>query len=182
MIEFLVLFLAALSRFVPHLLHGTGLNVTAVGGGLLFFGSRRPRGQALIAMAVLALTDIILTRFVYGYPFRVHDYVFTWLWYGAVCLIGRGLLRSLSVVRVALAVVASSTGFFLLSNFLVWAAGSMYPHTSAGLVTCYTLALPFYGNDLVSTALTSGVLFGLPVVSAHFVRAWQSGTGRQPLC
>ena len=46
MIAYIVLILAALSRLIPHALHGTGLNFTAVGAGLLFFGSRRPRWQA----------------------------------------------------------------------------------------------------------------------------------------
>ena len=45
MIAYIVLVLAALSRLIPHALHGTGMNFTAVGAGLLFFGSRRPRWQ-----------------------------------------------------------------------------------------------------------------------------------------
>lgn len=40
MIAYIILILAALSRLVPHALHGTGMNFTAAGAGLLFFGSR----------------------------------------------------------------------------------------------------------------------------------------------
>ena len=68
MIAYLVLILAALSRLVPHALHGTGMNFTAVGAGLLFFGSRRPRWQAIAAVVLLGATDFYLTRFVYGSP------------------------------------------------------------------------------------------------------------------
>jgi len=93
MTAFLVLLLAALSRLFPHVMHGTGYNFTAVGGGLLFFGSRRPRWQALIAIAVLAVTDIYLTTQVYGYPFHVRGYLVTWAWYGGVCLLGGALLH-----------------------------------------------------------------------------------------
>ncbi len=178
MTAFLVLLLAALSRLLPHALHGIGLNVTAVGGGLLYFGARRPRWQIPFAVAVMALTDVYLTTEVYQYPFHVSGYLMTWVWYGAVCLIGSRVLRPTSVLRVAAAVFASSTGFFLLSNLLVWMAGGLYSHSVTGLETCYIAALPFYGNDLVSTGLTSGVLFGLPVLAQHLVKAWQpSGEG-----
>jgi hypothetical protein len=61
MLAYLVLLLAALSRFVPHVLHGTGLNITAVSGGLLFFGSRAPRWQAGVAVLLMAITDVVLT-------------------------------------------------------------------------------------------------------------------------
>ena len=100
MIAYIVLILAALSRFVPHALHGTGMNFTAVGAGLLFFGSRRSRWQAVAAVAILAATDFYLTRFVYGFPFQVKGYLVTWAWYAAVCLLASGLLRKVTVLRV----------------------------------------------------------------------------------
>ena len=182
MIPYLVLFLAALSRFVPHTLHGVGLNITAVGGGLLFFGSRRPRLQALVAVAVMGLTDVVLTRFVYGYPFHLRAYLVTWVWYGAVCLLASELLRRITVLRVATAVFASATGFFLLSNLVVWLGGGMYPRSGLGLVSCYEAGLPFYGNDAVSTALTAGVLFGLPVAARQLVKMVQRALDQsQPL-
>lgn len=179
MTAFVVLLLAALSRLLPHLMHGTGYNFTAVGGGLLFFGSRRPRWQALIAVAVMALTDIFLTTKVYGYPFHVRGYLVTWAWYGAVCLIGSALLRKVTVLRVIAGVLASATGFYLLVDFWLWAAGSMYPHTIAGLESCYVAALPFYWNDLTSTALVAGVLFGLPVLAASLVDMMRAPVNRQ---
>ena len=178
MTAFLVLLVAALSRLFPHLMHGTGLNFTAVGGGLLFFGSRRPRWQALIAVAVLALTDIYLTTQVYGYPFHLRGYVVTWAWYGAVCLLGSALLRKVTVLRVIAGVLASATGFYLLVDFALWAGGTMYPHTLAGLESCYLAALPFYGNDLASTALVAGVLFGLPVLAARLVDTMRAPVNR----
>ncbi len=166
MIAYIVLILAALSRFVPHALHGTAMNFTAVGAGLLFFGSRRARWQAITAVAILAITDFCLTRFVYGYPFHMREYLVTWAWYGAVCLLASGLLRKVTVARVVAGVLASATSFFLLSNIVVWFGSGMYPHSASGLVACYAAALPFYANDLVSTGLLSAALFGLPVLAA----------------
>jgi hypothetical protein len=177
MLAFAVLLLAALSRLLPHSMHAVGINFTAVGAGLLFFGARRPHWQAAIAAAVMALTDVYLTKYVYGFEFHVSAYLMTWFWYAAVCLMASGLLRKVTVLRVAAGVFASATSFFVLSNFMVWAAGSLYPHSFAGLVACYGLAVPFYANDLISTGLVSGVLFGLPVVAAKMNEMMHSGHG-----
>jgi hypothetical protein len=180
MIAYIVLILAALSRLVPHALHGTGMNFTAVGAGLLFFGSRRPRRQSVAAVAILAATDFYLTRFVYGSPFEAKSYLVTWAWYGAVCLLASGLLRKVTVLRVATGVVASATSFFLLSNFVVWFGSGMYPHNASGLTACYAAALPFYANDLISTGVLSAALFGLPVVAAKLTETLRSHSN-QPL-
>jgi hypothetical protein len=172
MLAFVVLILAALSRFLPHtMFHAVGVNFTAVGAGLLFFGSRSPRWQTVVAAAVMALTDVILTTQVYGYPFHVSSYLVTWAWYAAVVLIGSGLLRKATALRVLAGVVASATSFFLISNFMVWTGGGMYPHTLAGLGECFVAAIPFYRNDLISTALFSAAFFGLPVLAERMVEA-----------
>jgi len=180
MIATIVLLFAALSRLFPHhVMHAVGLNFTAVGAGLLFFGSRSPRWQAVLAAAVMAVTDIYLTMFVYHYPFHVSAYLVTWVWYAAVCLMGSGLLRKVTALHVVAAVFASATSFFLISNFMVW-TGGMYAHNVYGLGMCYFNALPFYANDLISTGLVSGVLFGLPVLAAKLVESMKTAQG-QPL-
>jgi hypothetical protein len=179
MLAILILFLAALSRLVPHQIHSIAFNFTAVGAGLLFFGSRRPRWQAVLAVAVMALMDVYLTTQVYGYPFHVRGYLVTWAWYGGVCLLGSALLRKVTVLRVVAGVLASSTSFFLLSNFMVWAGGGLYPQNAAGLVSCYAAGLPFYGNDLLSTGIFAAAFFGLPVMMAHLSESMHSA--KQPL-
>jgi hypothetical protein len=118
MLAILILIAAALSRLLPHTIHGVAYNFTAVGAGLLFFGSRRPRWQAVLAVAVMGLMDIYLTTHIYGYSFHVSGYLATWAWYGAVCLLGSALLRKVTVLRVVAGVLASATSFFLLSNFM----------------------------------------------------------------
>lgn len=183
MSAYLVLVFAVLSRILPHTFHATGMNFTAVGGSLLFFGARRSRWQALIAMAVLAATDYYLTVYAYGYAFHATEYLVTWAWYGAVCLIGFGLLRQrTTALRIVAAGLASSTSFFLLSNFMVWMASGMYAHSAAGLAACYGAAIPFYANDLVSTAMTVGALFGLPALAANIAATLrESNAMQQPL-
>jgi hypothetical protein len=181
MLAFLILLLAAMSRFIPHVYHGVAYNFTAVGAGLLFFGSRRPRWQAVVAVAVMALVDVILTTKVYGYAFHVSGYLATWAWYGAVCLMGSALLRKVTVLRVVSGVLASATSFFLISNLMVWVGGGMYAHSAAGLAGCYAAGLPFYGNDLISTTVFAAAFFGLPVLAAKLAESMQAQHGGQPL-
>jgi hypothetical protein len=197
MLAYIVLLFAVLSRFLPLVFHATAWNFTAIGGGLLFFGSRMgspaasdasrgfSRAAALrlaSAVTVLAATDYILTVFFYQYPFHITGYLVTWVWYAAVCLIGMSVLTKTSALRVIAGVLASATSFFLLSNFMVWAGSgiAMYPRTLAGLAACYTAAIPFYRNDLVSTALTAGALFGLPVLAAKIAETMHAAHN-QPL-
>jgi len=182
MYAFVVLLLAALSRFLPFVMpHGVGLNINAVGAGLLLFGSRRPRWQALVAMAVMALTDVVLTVAFYHSSFHVGGYLIKWAWWGALCLISSGLLRKVTVLRVIAGIFTSAIGFFVVVDFGLWAFSSMYPHTLAGLGACYAAAVPFLWNDLASTAAFSAAFFGLPVLAEKLVQMMHHARSRQPL-
>lgn len=172
MAAYLVLLFAVLSRILPHAFGATSLGFTAVGGGLLFFGARRSRWQTIFAVLALMATDYYLTVYAYGYPFQTSAYLVTWAWYAAVCLMGHQLLsKKASALRVVGAVMASTTSFFIVSNFAVWAGTTMYPHTASGLATCYVAAIPFYANDVISTAITAGALFGLPALAHNIVES-----------
>ena len=54
--------------------------------------------------------------------------------------------------------IASSVWFFLTTNFSVWLIWDYYPKTFEGLISCYTLAIPFFTNTIVSTVLFTGLL------------------------
>lgn len=168
MAAYLVLLFAAFSRILPHFFSTIAVGFTAVGGGLLFFGARRSRWQAIIAVLALMATDYYLTVFAYGYAWRTSAYLVTWAWYAGICLLGHQMLSGRpSALRVAGGVFASATSFFILSNFAVWMGSAMYAHTVAGLGACYVAAIPFYANDLISTAITAGALFGLPALARN---------------
>jgi len=161
MAAYLLIVVAVLSRVVPH----AWLNFTAAGAGLLYFGARRPLREMVLPVLTMMATDYYLTVFVYSYPWHTSAYLITWAWYAAVVVLGWILLRrQVTVGRVIGAPVLASTSFFLVSNYAVWAGGTMYPHTLAGLGTCYTAALAFYRNDLLSTVLVTGLAFGLPML------------------
>jgi hypothetical protein len=56
-------------------------------------------------------------------------------------------------------VLISSLIFFIVSNFGVWVLS--YPHTIEGLITCYTMAIPFFGYSILGDMAWSLIIFGL---------------------
>jgi hypothetical protein len=168
---YLLLLVAVLSRLLPH---AGWLNFTAVGGALLYFGARRPWREMLVPLAALMATDYLLTVFSYRYAFAWQTYLPTWGWYLAAMALGQILLHSkTTVLRVGAGALLGPTSFFLVSNYAAWVSGFAfpYPHTMAGLAACYAAAVPFYRNDLVSTAIVAGLAFGVPVLVRRFSAA-----------
>lgn len=45
--------------------------------------------------------------------------------------------------------------FFIISNFGVWLLGGMYEKNLTGIIECYILAIPFFGNTFLSTLIFS---------------------------
>ena len=53
-------------------------------------------------------------------------------------------------------VFISSLIFFIITNFGVWLMG--YPKTIEGFLLCYTMAIPFYTNTMLSTLFFAGLI------------------------
>jgi hypothetical protein len=158
MLAYLFVVLAILIRFLPHAFH-----FTPVGAALLFFAAKQPAKRLWVPIALFAASDVALNLFVYHFPVSLSTFASV-LWYGAYAGIGMLLKNRESVLRVAGASVSGSVAFFLLSNFMVWLGGTMYPMTLAGLATCFTAAIPFFRGTITGDALFTAVFFGLPVV------------------
>ena len=146
------------ARLLPH-----PINMTPVGASSLFSGARLRHWQAfLVPLVTMALTDPILGR-IYGFP------AFTWVTpvvYGSFLInvwLGRSLSRSNSPWRIGGFALLGSVQFFLLTNAGVWQVGSggLYPHTAAGLMTCYLAGLPYFARTLLGDLVFSGLLFGI---------------------
>lgn len=162
MLAYLFVLLAVAVRFLPH-----PLAFTPVAAALLFFGARGSRRQLWIPLALLAASDVILTKFVYAYPFSWDHYI-TWAWYGVILLLGTRLTLNSKPLRIAGAALASSVSFFVLSNFAVWACWEMYPKNFGGLMMSYVVGLPFFRHELVGDLLFTAAMFATPVV-AHAI-------------
>jgi hypothetical protein len=162
MLPYLFVLIAVAARLVPH---AGSLHFTPVAASLLFFGSCLDSRQMLvrrgwIPVALFAASDVILTRFVYGYALGFSDVV-TWAWYAAIVGLGFMLANHVSALRVGASSLVASISFFVVSNFMVWAIWPMYSHNFAGLVQCYSAAVPFFRNTAASDLLFSAIFFGM---------------------
>ena len=139
--------LAVAGRLVPH-----ASNLTPLYAVALFACATFPRGTGIwVPLAAMVASDLIL---------GLHDTVlFTWSGMLVFALLGYGLQSRRGAVRTAAAAVAGSTVFFLWTNLGVWLVSGMYPHTSGGLLQCYTLALPFFRNSLLGDLAFTCALF-----------------------
>jgi len=164
MLAVLFVVLAIAIRFLPFVLGYTPVwNFTPVGAALLYFGYKHPRKYMWFPVALLALSDVLLNRFVYGFPITWETFVSTG-WYAVALLLGSLLKDQATPLRVVGASLAGSVSFFVISNFAVWAAYDMYPHTLAGLAASYIAAIPFFRNNLAADLIYTVAIFGAPVV------------------
>ena len=146
-------------------------NFVPVFACILFFAAVRPARELPIPLLTLIGIDCYLTSQSYGYAVTF-DHVVTWVFYLGMALAGTLLFRSsLSVLRAGTAALAGSVGFFVVSNFAVWALWPMYPKSGAGLAECYIAALPFFRNAALSETLASLLLFSACRMALHSAKA-----------
>ena len=132
----------AASRFIPHPPNFPSLIA------LSFYV---PAILGIRYLPALVLSFVITDFFVGFHSLSI----FTWGSVVLISLISKYLENSL-VKRIAGALLGAIV-FFVVTNFGVWCEGS-YGYTYEGLITCYLLALPFFGNMLVSTFLFSSII------------------------
>ena len=140
---------AAIFRLIPH-----PPNFSPIAAMALFGGAYLPRRWMgfFAPLGALLLSDLVL-GFYSGMA----------IVYGSVALIvvmGWLLASKRSPARVGLVTFAGSVLFYLLTNFGVWASGTLYPKTAEGLLACYVAALPFFQNSVAGDLFFAALLFG----------------------
>ena len=141
-IAFGVLVVLSASRFIPHPPNFTSLLALCFYIPVVF-------GVKFIPAVILALlfTDLII-----GF----HSTMFFTM--GSVFLIGIiSKYFNHSIMIRLFGVLTGTLIFYILTNFGVWLNGS-YGYNMAGLISCYILALPFFGYSVISTIIFSVVI------------------------
>jgi len=132
-------------------------NFNAVIATALFAGAYMNRSRLSLFVPVIAM---LLSDAIIGF----YDLPYMAVVYGSFILaflIGRTYSVKPSLLRYICTALGGSLTFFLVTNFAWWPFyTTLYPHTLAGLLQSYTMALPFYKNSLISDMLFSSILFG----------------------
>jgi hypothetical protein len=140
---------AALSRLIPHPPDFSPIAALALFGGAQFSDKR---AAFLVPLAAMFLSDLVL---------GMHALIP--IIYGSFALItclGFRLRQRQDFWRISGAALLGAILFFVTTNGGVWLFGSFYPKTGAGLLACYTGAIPFFWNTLASDLIYTLVLFG----------------------
>ena len=163
LISSLLVILGVICRVVPH-----PPNAVAMGAIALYAGARLPRRWAWsIPVVAMLLADLFLDWGT-NRPFLASSRWFIYAAFLPIALMGRFAKNSSNPMRLAGLSISASLWFFVVSNLGVWALDTMYPMTAAGLVACFTAAIPYFGtgdygffaNGIVADLTGVGVLFG----------------------
>jgi len=141
-ISFGIFLALAASRFIPHPPNFTSLIALAF--------------YVPAILGIKFLPVLLVSFFITDLFLGIHQVVFfTW---GSVFLIGiiskyflKNMISRLSGSMISVLI------FFILTNFGIWLLG-FYEHSLNGLILCYTMALPFLGNNLIATLLYSLII------------------------
>jgi len=150
----LVLFLIGFDVVARLLMHVP--NVSPVAASALFAGMMLHRRSLalLVPLAAMLIGDLLI-----GFDdWRVAAVVYAAMMLPAVAGILASRYRPSRVVVPA--VMACSLIFFVTTNFAVWAFSGIYSLDMAGLMQCYTLALPFLKYTMAGDLFWAAVLFG----------------------
>jgi hypothetical protein len=147
---------AAFSRLVPH-----PPNVTPIAAMALFGGAYVANRKLayLLPLAAMLLSDVVLGYTVYGTSVLTSQPV-VYACIVATAAMGRLIRDKRSALQVSRVTLASSVMFYAVTNFAVWASGSLYPMSWAGLAACYAAAMPFFRNSLLGDMGFAAALFG----------------------
>jgi hypothetical protein len=157
-----LIFLALLTRFLPHPPNFNAINAIALFSASVLGGRRL---ALLIVFCVMFLSDLVLGAH--------SQMVFVYASLALTAVLGSSRLP------VYFSAPASSLLFFAVVNFGVWLWDGLYPQNAAGLVMCYIAALPFYANQLFGDLFYTAALFGVFHGATSLFNSKHMGFGRK---
>ena len=155
-----IIVVAAALRIAPH-----PWNFTPVGAMALFSGAILKDRRLAFAFPLLALFagDLFVGFYKLGLMLLVYASFLLSVF------IGRFLQGRRTVLRISAGTLLGSAQFFVVTNFAVWALGSSYPRTFAGLTACYAAGVPFFWNTLAGDAFYAALFFGIFALAERFI-------------
>ncbi|MCU0679255.1 MAG: hypothetical protein MUC28_02290 [Planctomycetes bacterium] len=160
-IAIILIAIGVAGRLAPH-----PWNFAPVAAVALFAGVYLGGRYALLVPAISMLIGDLFIGF-YEWPLMLTVY----LSYPLIGGMGVAIRRYKSAETVLAGSLVGSVIFFLLTNWAVWQFSPWYAQTWEGLLSCYTLALPFFRHTVLGDLFYAGALFGIYELVSYSLRA-----------
>ena len=145
-----LILILAFSRLIPHPPNFTPLIAAAMLSSYFF-------KNTYMSLFVLVIS-MILSDLIIGF---YSSYFLVYFSLIVIIVAFSKMNKNINFKNLFLYGISSSLIFFLITNFGVWAFGSLYEKNLTGLISCYILAIPFFTNTVLSTVFYSYTAFFL---------------------
>lgn len=149
LIVFALIVLAMLIRLLPHPENFTPITAIALFSGALL---GRKWYAFIVPMIIMLLSDLLI-----GFHATMWS---VYLSFAMVVALGMFLCKHIRFKNVIITAILSSVLFFVVTNFACFMQG-WYGFTWGGLATCYTMAIPFFRMELLSTLVYATAFWGI---------------------
>ena len=160
-----LILILALARLIPHPPNFTPIIAVAIMSGYFF-------RNIYLSFTVLLVSMLLADLFIGFYGNMLFVYLSLFL----IAYIFFKISEKINFKNLFIYSFFGSLIFFIISNFGVWALGSpgvydiAYEKNLSGLVQCYILAIPFFGNTFLST-----LIFAYPAIFIYkSLTTWSS--------
>tara|TARA_Y100000590_G_scaffold464489_1_gene634076 strand:- start:1320 stop:1856 length:537 start_codon:yes stop_codon:yes gene_type:complete len=143
-----LILILAFARLIPHPPNFTPIIAVAIMSGYFFKNINFSFAALLGAMLI---SDVFIGFY--------ENMIFVYISLLLVTFIFHKISKKINFKNLFLFGFAGSLIFFIISNFGVWILGSPgvldvpYEKNLSGLLECYILAIPFFGNTFLSTLI-----------------------------
>ena len=159
-----LLVIAAGSRLVQHSWNFTAIMAASFVFAILFRDSKTK--ALMLPVLAMLISDFFISLNAPNFFHSTMAFVYLATGLALVPFFLNHKALDKSLVRVA-AILSGSSIFFIVSNLGVWLVDGMYPMTTSGLIQCYTMAIPFFQNQIAADIiLTPLLLFAMKRVLA----------------
>ena len=149
-----LILILAFARLIPHPPNFTPIIAVAIMSGYFF---KNINLSFLTLIAAMLISDLFIGFY--------ENIIFVYASLLLITFIFQKINKIINFKNLFIFSFAGSFIFFIISNFGVWILGSPgvldvpYEKNLSGLIECYILAIPFFGNTFLST-----VIFAYPTI------------------
>jgi hypothetical protein len=156
-----MIFVATLTRLLPHPPNFSPVEAVALFGGAYFASRWFALAVPLVAMFLSDLVLGMANGGIYWDYFASVHFLSIYACIALSTVLGFGLRNRVTGPRLLGYSLAGSVLFFVLSNLAVWATAQPgHDACSLSLGACYVAAIPFFQWTLLGTLFYAGLLFG----------------------